>query len=90
MHFIIGSELYLYEEFKELYHLRWNVEEVYKLLKSRVEIEQFTGRTSRSIYQDFYAKIFMMTLCAALSYPIAEKVKIEFKSEKPAICMINR
>lgn len=79
---LLDQELYLYEEFKELYHLRWNVEEVYKLLKSRVEIEQFTGRTSRSIYQDFYAKIFMMTLCAALSYPIAEKVKIEFKAEK--------
>ncbi len=79
---LLNKKKYLHRDFKELYHLRWQVEETYKLLKSRLEIEAFSGRTANSIYQDFYAKIFMMTLCATLSYPIDEKVRQEYKKEK--------
>jgi len=74
--------LYDYDQFKALYHTRWNIEEEYKLLKSRIEIEGFSGRTSRSIHQDFHAKILMLTLCATLAYPIAQKVKQEYSKEK--------
>ena len=56
------SEKYLYEDFKELYHYRWNEEEAYKLLKARVELENFSGKTARAVRQDFYAKVFLMTL----------------------------
>lgn len=75
------SKKYPYKEFQELYHLRWGIEEAYKLLKSRIEVEAFTGKTARSIYQDYYAKVLMMTICATISYPIAEKVKEECKKE---------
>jgi len=68
--------------FKELYFMRWQVEEAYKLLKLRLDLESFSGRTARSIQQDFHAKIFMMNLCATLSHPIAQKVKQEYKAEK--------
>jgi len=67
---------------KKLYHLRWGVEEVYKMLKSRVQLEEWSGRTARSIYQDFEAKILMMNLCAVLSYPIEQKVRDEYKKAK--------
>ena len=76
------STKYEYDQFEALYHARWHVEEAYKMLKSRIEIEGFTGRTSRSVYQDFYAKVFMMTLCAVLSHPIEVKVKEEYTKEK--------
>jgi len=78
---LLDPKIYEYDQFQALYHARWNVEEAYKLLKSRIQIEGFTGRTTRSIYQDFYAKIFMMTLCATLSYPIEIKVRQEYKKE---------
>jgi hypothetical protein len=52
--------------FKELYHLRWCVEEQYKRAKCRVEIENFSGRSALSVLQDFYAKIFTMNLTAIL------------------------
>lgn len=67
------------EEFSELYHLRWNQEEAYKLLKARVEVERFSGKTARAVQQDFYAKIFVMTLCAVYAHPIEEKVTMEYK-----------
>ena len=79
---LVDSKKYPLKDFKELYHLRWGTEEAYKLLKSRIEVEAFSGLTARSIYQDFYAKILMMTFCAILSYPIEEKVKREYAKEK--------
>lgn len=79
---LIDIKKYPHKEFKELYHMRWGIEEAYKLLKSRIEVENFSGLTARSIYQDFHAKVLMMTLCSIMSYPIDEKVKAEYAKEK--------
>jgi hypothetical protein len=79
---LIDTHRYPYDEFKGLYHLRWGVEEGYKLLKERLDLEDFSGKTDKAVKQDFHAKILMMTLCAALSFPIDEKVKKESLQEK--------
>jgi hypothetical protein len=39
----------------------------------------FSGKTDVAVRQDFFAKIFMMTLCAAMSFPIEQKVREENK-----------
>lgn len=70
---------YPYDCFKELYHYRWNIEEAYKLFKCRIGMEAFSGKTARNVRQDFQAKVFMMTMCATLSFPIEEKVRAENK-----------
>lgn len=75
-------EKYPIDDFKELYHYRWNEEEVYKLLKSRVELEQFSGKTALAVKQDFYAKIFLLTLCATYAHPIEDLVIKEFKADE--------
>lgn len=88
---LMDTKIYRREDLKELYHYRWNAEEAYKLLKCRADLEVFSGKTANAVRQDFHAKIFMMTVCAALSYPIAEKVKEEHtktKSQYPR--QINR
>ena len=79
---LLDTEKYPYEDFKELYHLRWNEEEAYKLLKNRIELENFTGKTAKAVKQDLFAKIFLMTLTAAYAYPVEERVKEEFKADK--------
>jgi hypothetical protein len=79
---LVDQEKYLHEEFEELYHYRWNEEEAYKLLKNRVEIEQFSGKTARAVKQDFFAKIFLMTLCAAYAHPIEDKVRAEYQADQ--------
>lgn len=79
---LLDKSTYPAEIFKDLYILRWPVEEAYKLLKLRLDLESFSGKTARSIRQDFYAKIFMMNLCAVMSHPISEKVRKEYKSDK--------
>jgi hypothetical protein len=79
---LIDTVRYPYDLFKELYHLRWGIEEGYKLLKERLDLEDFSGKTAKAVKQDFHAKILMMTLCAALSFPIEEKVRQESLQEK--------
>jgi hypothetical protein len=79
---LTDMEKYPYEEFCELYHFRWGVEESYKLFKSRAEVEKFSGKTALAVKQDFFAKVFMMSLSAVLAFPIEEKVKKEYQKAK--------
>ncbi len=79
---LTDAEKYLYEEFESLYHYRWNEEEAYKLLKSRIELEDFSSKTARGIKQDFHSKMFLMTLCAAYAHPIEERVTAEYKADE--------
>jgi len=75
-------EKYPHEEFDPLYHLRWQEEEAYKMLKNRIEIENFSGKTANAVKQDFHAKVFLMTLCATYAHPIEEKVILEYKADQ--------
>ena len=79
---LTDDRTYLYHEFEQLYHYRWNEEEAYKLLKSRIELENFSGKTAKAVKQDFHAKVFLMTLCAAYAHPIEEKVIKEYKADQ--------
>jgi len=73
---------YIHEEFKFLYNYRWNEEEAFKLLKSRIEVENFSGKTATAVKQDYHAKLFLMTLCAAYAHPIEEKVREEYAADE--------
>ena len=79
---LTDMETYLYDDFIQLYHYRWSEEEAYKLLKSRIEVENFSGKTAIAVKQDFHAKILLMTLCAAFAHPIEEKVREEYKANE--------
>ena len=40
--------------FQELYFLRWGVEEKYDVVKNKLELPNFTGRSANILYQDFW------------------------------------
>ncbi len=44
--------------FADLYYRRWPVEEDYKTMKCRMELANFSGKSTLSVYQDFHAKVF--------------------------------
>jgi DDE family transposase len=73
---------YKLQELGELYHVRWGIEEGYKMYKARVQVEAFSGKTATAVKQDIYAKAMMMTMCAALAFPIEERVFKEYKEDK--------
>jgi hypothetical protein len=78
---LLDTELFTHEVLEVLYDARWDVEEIYKLLKNRVELEDFSGKTARAVKQDFHAKIFLMSLCAVYAHPIEERVEAEYKAD---------
>jgi len=59
---LLDTETFPTEEFKAIYHMRWGVEGFYKILKSRLTLENFTGKTADAVYQDFYAAIYLSGL----------------------------
>lgn len=86
---LLDGQLYPYSLFLDLYHLRWGIEENFKTMKSRLEIENFTGKSVESIYQDFHAKILAMNLAAVLIRPAQEQLDQEESSERPYRYQIN-
>ena len=50
------------DEIKELYHLRWGIETAYETLKSRLQIENFTGTKAILLEQDIYSTIYVSNL----------------------------
>ena len=55
---LLNTQKYPFEQFAELYHLRWPVEEDYKTMKKWIKVENFSGKSVLSIYQDFHARVF--------------------------------
>lgn len=52
-------------QFAELYRKRWRIEEVFKLLKARLQIENWSGYLPHTVQQDFYAALIRAN-CAAI------------------------
>lgn len=75
---LLDTAHYPASEFAALYHCRWSVEEDYKILKQRLEVENFSGKSVISVYQDFHAKVFSKNLTAVLSYPLKNKLTQNF------------
>lgn len=71
-----------HNEFEDLYHQRWFVEESYKHLKSRCQIETYTGKSPLAVKQDFYAKIFTGNLTAILAFPVHRQISENTKKRK--------
>jgi hypothetical protein len=70
---IYGSEYYLgttlidktrYKKsiFPDLYHSRWGIEELYKVSKKVLDVEDFHGRSERKVKQEIYASFLLITV----------------------------
>lgn len=76
----LDSLEYSREQIVDVYQKRWGIEECYKELKCRLDLENFTGKTPHAILQDFYAKIFISNLCTSLT--LDQQLEIENRQEK--------
>lgn len=75
---LLDEEKYPYAEFKGVYFLRWGIETSYDHLKNNVAIENFTGLSTLSITQDFFANMFIVNLQSV----IINDVQTEINKEK--------
>lgn len=65
------------DDFKEAYHLRWGVEGYYNLVKGRLSLENFTGKTAESVRQDFWSTIFISNLETVLTEDTENRINSE-------------
>jgi len=72
---LLDESLYPTEEFQELYHCRWGIETFYGLIKGRLDLENFTGRSAEAVRQDLYATIFLSNLESILIRPAQEQLR---------------
>ena len=63
---LTDRNLYPIGQLKELYHLRWSVEECYKRIKQVSQMEYFSGRTVHAIEQDFEARIVLLNMMSMI------------------------
>ena len=79
---ILDDNILKTSDFKELYFKRWRVETYYEILKNRLALENFTGKTVLSVKQDFYSSIFVSNIEALLVYDINEDLENETNKYK--------
>lgn len=72
-------------DFKYLYSLRWGVETFYAKVKGRLALENFTGKTVESIYQDFWATIFISNLETIMIEDVEEKLNADKPSDNKRV-----
>lgn len=91
---LLDKQLFTPEDLKTIYGLRWKGEEAFKLQKCTAELENISGRSERTIYQDYYAKILMMNLYSIIVQDAEKEVNQDItdgkKKLKYAKYKINR
>lgn len=61
--------------FAEIYNQRWGIETYYHQLKNRLDLENFSGRSVESVYQDFYAMLFISNYETMLTGPARRELE---------------
>jgi hypothetical protein len=68
--------------FQELYHQRWPVEEDYEVMKSRLQVENWSGKTIEAVYQEFHAAVCTKNTAAILAQPAQQVVAQQSQGKK--------
>src|SRR3989344_5338969 len=79
---LLDEEKYHYAEFKDLYFSRWGIETNYDHLKNNVAIENFTGLSTLSVTQDFFANMFIVNLQSVIINDVQTEIDEEKKETK--------
>lgn len=60
------------DDFKLLYGMRWGVESFYHLIKERLCLENFTGKSVEAVRQDFWSTLLLSNLESVLTEEVEE------------------
>jgi Transposase DDE domain len=64
---LLDGESFPAADFKFIYNLRWGVETLYDVIKNRLSLENFSGKTALAVLQEFHATIFITGLESLLT-----------------------
>ena len=64
---LLDRRMYPVADLLDLYHERWGVEELYKVSKQLIDIEDFHGRSERGVRQELFAHFVLIALTRLFS-----------------------
>ena len=59
---LADTERYSRKDLSELYHGRWSIEELFKISKTTLAVEEFHGRSERGVRQELYAHFNLIAM----------------------------
>lgn len=59
---LLDESIYPLACFAPLYHARWGIEELYKISKNWIEVEDFHSQTERGIKQELYGHVLLINI----------------------------
>jgi hypothetical protein len=77
---LLDEQRYPTSEFAELYHYRWGIETYYGLIKGRLDLENFTGRTPEALRQDVHSTVFLSNLESVFTRPADDELETHSQS----------
>ena len=89
---LLDRSRYAIQTLSDAYHSRWGIEELYKISKQMMTVEQFHGKTERGVKQELYAHFVLITLTrlftnhseaelqSAESEPHQRKLRVNYKN----------
>jgi hypothetical protein len=86
---LLDTNAYPAQEFADLYHARWRIEEAFKRIKHRLNLEHLSGLSWLAAQQDLGAKIVCDNLAALAVYAAAPE-PIRSKTTPCHVYKINR
>jgi len=78
----LDSQAYPCDAFGELYHQRWAIEEAFKRLKLRLDLESVSGLSQQAVIVDVAAKILADNLASLLCAAAAAQQDLACRSRK--------
>ena len=70
------------DHFQELYFLRWGIESKYKELKESIEVENFSGKKSICVKQDYFISLFLSNICSLIKQQTDLEISTEKRTDK--------
>lgn len=71
---LLDKNIYRIDEFPKLYHERWDIEELYKISKALIEVQDFHAQSERGVKQELFAHFVMITLSRIFSNHIENEI----------------
>ena len=59
---LLDQVKYPANSFSDLYHSRWGIEELYKISKTFIDVEDFHSQTLRTVKQELYAHLLLINI----------------------------
>lgn len=76
--------------FKDLYYLRWGIETFFSKIKSRLCLENFTGKTIESVKQDLWSTIMISNLETVITEDIDNETEKDCIEKRTVIKKTNK